>query len=792
MGLESVFKLSIYVLTGFVGLALGMAEFGPIPFISLPVTVFSYWWCEIGTRRGLFSEGGLGESPARVLGFLALLAASFEFFGESPEAKLLAGIHLMVYLTWVVLMQQKSNYRYWLLLTLGMMHVAVGSVLTNGAWYGLCMVIYMFGAIWTLSVFSLYRVAQEFEAIDPETDPAPVLNPDSTAMGQVFNSVRFENNAPWISMRLVSGVAATATSGLFVGVIFFALIPRVWVGAALGISDESLPPALRRNVTGQANEVRLGDIGQILESNDPVLNVRIFDNQTNREMDVQGYAEALGLDEPLFRGAVLTEYSDGRWRPERSWSTTPSQLAAKPGASGPANATIPTVRQEIHLERIGNEVLYCVGRPVAMRDPEGYRCGLILPNSIVVRRDWFARLPGAVDYIAYSQFPTPESRQDPGLIATSSEGVMYRVSNYVQRCTAVPEELSRLRELAQKLVDTEQQKQAAPLSDVQMARVLQTYLRDSGEFAYSLNATPPAVGSDPVEDFLFRHHSGHCQYFASALALMFRSVGIPARLVTGFKGGETVNGSLFVEKRYAHVWVEAWIDQRKWMTFDATPEDGRAQSVTAIGAKKNLWQTMTSKLAGMWETNVLDISPERQEDVIYQPMRDILSSLLKFVKEFWQSPLTSLVTIVILIGDPRNWMTVPGAIALTSLAGLLWMLRRKTTWFRWKRKLGTSLDDQRQRVEFYERFAGLMRAHGHIRQPSQTQDEFVREMYDALLPKLTDDALRQSLLPLGTLFYLVRFGAGELTIDEKAQLNGVLSRLEEQLSLAPHKEVQIH
>ncbi len=784
MGLASVFKLSIYVLTGFVGLALGMAEFGPIPFISLPVTIFSYWWCEIGTRRGLFSQGGLGEGPARVLGFLALLAASFEFFGDSPEAKLLAGIHLMVYLTWVVLMQQKSNYRYWLLLTLGMMHVAVGSVLTNGTWYGLCMVIYMFGAIWTLSVFSLYRVAQEFAAIDPEAGLVPFLNPDSTATGQVFNSVRFENNAPWISMRLVSGVAATATSGLFVGVIFFALIPRVWVGAALGISDESLPPALRRNVTGQANEVRLGDIGQILESNDPVLSIRIFDNQTNREMDLQGYAEALGLDEPLFRGAVLTEYSDGRWRPERNWSTTPSLLAAKPGA------TIPTVRQEIHLERIGNDVLYCVGRPLAMRDPEGYRCGLILPNAIVVRRDWFARQPGAVDYITYSQVPTPESRQDPGLIVTSPESVMYRVSNYIQRCKSMPDGLNRLSELAQKLVDTEQRKQGKPLTDVQMAEAIQAYLRDSGEFEYSLNPTIAELGSDPVEDFLFRQRSGHCQYFASALALMFRSVGIPARLITGFKGGEMVNGSLSVEKRFAHVWVEAWIDQRKWMTFDATPEDGRAQSVTAIGSKKNLWTTMTSKLAGMWESNVLDISLERQEDVIYQPMRDFLSSLVKFAREFWQSPQTSLSTIVILVADPRNWMTVPGAIALFALAGLLWMLRRKTTWFRWKRAPQNSLDDERQRVEFYERFARLMRAHGCVRQPTQTQDEFVREVHDTLIGRLTDDSLRHSLLPLGRLFYLVRFGAGELTSTEKAELNGMLTRLEEQLSLEAPKRLQ--
>lgn len=780
MGLASVFKLSIYVLTGFVGLALGMAEFGPIPFISLPVTVFSYWWCEVGTKRGLLSQRGLGEGPARVLGFLALLAASFEFFGESPEGKLLAGIHLMVYLTWVVLLQQKSNYRYWLLLTLGMMHVAVGSVLTNGTWYGLCMVIYMFGAIWTLSIFSLYRVAQEFAAIDPESDFLPVLNSESTATGQVFNSVRFENNAPWITMRLVSGVAATATAGLFVGVIFFALIPRVWVGAALGISDESLPPALRRNVTGQAADVRLGDIGQILESNDPVLTIRIFDNQTNREIDVQAYSEAVGLDEPLFRGAVLTEYSEGRWRPERSWSTTPSRLPARPGDAG-LPATAATVRQEIRLERIGTDVLYCIGRPLAMRDPEGFRCGLIQPNAIVVRRDWFARLPGAVDYIAYTHSPTSESRQDPGMVVTSPEAVMYRVSNYIQRCKAVPDELRRLRELAQQLVDAEQRKQAQPLTDVQKARTLQTYLRDSGEFVYSLTPSATEIGVDPVEDFLFRQRAGHCQYFASALALMFRSVGIPARLVSGFKGGEVVNGSLSVEKRYAHAWVEAWIDQRKWMTFEATPEDGRAQSVNAIGSKKNLWTTMTSRLAGMWESNVLDISLERQEDVIYQPMRDVLNSIVKFAREFWQSPQTSLMMILILLADPRNWMTVPGAIALSALAGLLWMLRRKTTWFRWRRKSENQLVDERQRVEFYERFVRLMQAQGRSRQPAQTQDEFVREIYEALTGKLVDDSLRSSLLPLGRLFYLVRFGAGELTTHEIADLNGLLTRLEVEL-----------
>lgn len=262
MGLATVFKLSIYTLTGFVGLILGAAEYGFIPFISLPVTVFAYWWCETGNDAA-GNRRGLSESLALVFGFLSLVAASFEFFSESHEGRLLSGIHLVVYLTWVVLLQQKSNYRYWLLMTLGMMHVAVGAVLTNATWYGLSMIVYLFGAIWTLSVFSLYRVAQEFAAIEPDSVKEAVPQgvgaaPDLQA--EVFNDICLENNASWISFRLVSGVALTSLAGLLVGGAFFALIPRVWVGTALGISDDALPSSLRR-VTGQAHEVRLGDFG---------------------------------------------------------------------------------------------------------------------------------------------------------------------------------------------------------------------------------------------------------------------------------------------------------------------------------------------------------------------------------------------------------------------------------------------------------------------------------------------------------------------------------------------------
>lgn len=774
MGLATVFKLSVYVLTAFVGLALGIAEFGPIPFISLPVTLIAYWWCESGNESD-GSHRGMTDSAAVGWGIVALIASTFEFFSDSEEGKLLAGIHLVVYLTWIVLLQKKTIYRYWLLMALGIMHIAVGSVLTNSTWYGLCMVLYLFGSIWTLSVFSLYRIAHEFSQ-DHSVDQTE--SQQGELSGQAFNSIRFENDAHWISMRLASGTLFTSLAGLLVGIVFFALIPRVWVGSALGISDDSLPPAMRGRITGQATEIRLGDIGPILESNDPVLTLRLLDNQTNRPLNVQEYAQSIGMREPLFRGAVMTEYQEGRWRPERSTHTTP----LLPSAPNPVTtAGRSTVRQQIHLDRSSSDMLLCLGQPIAMRDPDDYRCGRFqISNNLIVRRDMFKSLPGGFDYFAFTPLPGPN--YEPGMIATPPEMVVYRIGQYLKRCGEVPDSLSRLQEFSRQLVQEAEQKAGNKFTDEQKAQFIESYLRNSGLFTYSLDALPTDSASDPVEDFVFRRRAGHCQYFASALALMLRSVGIPARLAAGFKGGEELaNGEFRVEKRFAHVWVEAWIENRKWVTYDATPEDGRDESVTAIGSKRNIFTAMTARLATIWESNVLDISYERQDNMIYEPLRQMFRSGMRFVRDFWNSPRASIIGIAVFMADPRNWLTVPGGLALVTLAGLLTLLRRKSAWlqFNWRKRPLETVDQQRSRIEFYERFVRLMERQGRSRGLSQTQSEFVDESADALAGQLSDASLCDRLKCISDSFYDVRFGANELTEADAQRLDALLTGLEQ-------------
>ncbi|HKI85347.1 MAG TPA: transglutaminase-like domain-containing protein, partial [Thermoanaerobaculia bacterium] len=108
---------------------------------------------------------------------------------------------------------------------------------------------------------------------------------------------------------------------------------------------------------------------------------------------------------------------------------------------------------------------------------------------------------------------------------------------------------------------------------------LERYLMSNYQYSSSFTGQGGAMA---VDEFLFDTKSGHCEYFASAMVLLLRSQGIPARLVTGFLGAEynPLEGTYVVRELNAHAWVEAWIDGRGWMEFDPTPAAGRPPAAT--------------------------------------------------------------------------------------------------------------------------------------------------------------------------------------------------------------------
>ena len=83
---------------------------------------------------------------------------------------------------------------------------------------------------------------------------------------------------------------------------------------------------------------------------------------------------------------------------------------------------------------------------------------------------------------------------------------------------------------------------------------------------------PPRLGDDAVDEFLFATRKGFCEHYASAFTFVMRAAGVPARVVTGYQGGEfnPLGGYLLVRQSDAHAWSEIWLDDRGWVRVDPT------------------------------------------------------------------------------------------------------------------------------------------------------------------------------------------------------------------------------
>jgi hypothetical protein len=167
---------------------------------------------------------------------------------------------------------------------------------------------------------------------------------------------------------------------------------------------------------------------------------------------------------------------------------------------------------------------------------------------------------------------------------------------------------------------------------------LERHFFEVGRYRYSLNLDfrrDPDM--DPIEDFITNHHTGHCEYFASALVLMLRSQGIPARMVVGYKGGEfNMLGQYYVvRQKHAHAWVEAWMppgevkdddvagtqhDGGTWYRLDPTP-------ASEFGLLAERGQSMQDRLTDafdyaelMWRDYVLNLNAFSQQQAITDPL----------------------------------------------------------------------------------------------------------------------------------------------------------------------------
>jgi len=774
--MKTVFHASIYSLTALAGFTLAFAEGALFPTIlTVPLAFLALLLNEhlrIVRMSVLWSN---------LLGVVAFGVAVFELAGTDAETRVLAGGHLLSYLTWIALFQAKHGRQYWWLLALGVMQVAVSSILTEQGLFGFMLAIYVFFGLWTLAVFSVYQAQSGFDQASSRGVGSKKELTETTGLAhrqkdQFRSAIQLDPDERWFNFRFVTGVVATSLLSLVIGLCFFLVIPRLWV-ARQQTELDSGPQS--RLATGFTNEIQLGEIGQILESNKPVLQVRCFDREAGVEMPVEVLATHLGYSEPLFRGSVMGHYEKGRWHVlEDSQNVT--ELLSSRGHAGSRFI------QRIILHDASTNTLFAM-HPVRMAEVEpGEKLTEIdLVTSILMRPE-SEQGQEPFEYALHTYLPSRHRR--PALFEVRSREAHRARMAALERFLELPGGLNQVQQSAREIAATAPAGQNGYQRAEWIANQIESRLRDSGEFSYTLNAAVTDSSVDPVEDFFVNRKSGHCEYFASAMALMLRAAGVPSRLVSGFKGGERndYTGAFVVEERHAHAWVEALIGNQ-WRQFDPTPGDARAASVKEIGKEKSIAAELRTLLTGLWHQRIVRISLNEQRRLIYGP-------LVERFEKVTGSTVTSNTweEIKTFAKDPKRWFSGTTFIATFILAAVVLLLRR--LW----RKLAASdiglverivlafrdwLERRRERreqsrVDFYERFTKVLSKHGIRRGRSETPLEFAAAAQQRLEELLIASGLAGFPDNLVRKFYDVRYGDVSLESRDRQAIGDLLTRLE--------------
>ena len=353
----------------------------------------------------------------------------------------------------------------------------------------------------------------------------------------------------------------------------------------------------------------------------------------------------------------------------------------------------------------------------------------------------------------------------------------------------LPPGLDRLKQFAQQIAESVSPfESSSDPPDVRIAKRIEQRLQSSGEYKYSLSNEIIDPSIDPVEDFLFNRKQGHCEYSASAMALMLRAVDIPSRLVSGFKGGQMsgFSGAFTVEGRHAHAWVEAWVGGQ-WKTFDPTPF-ARAESVAEIGEERSTFSNLQGLLSGLWEQRIVRLSIDEQKSMIYAPLGDKVKHFARKASSPFAETGKNFSKF---ISDPTRWFSVETFIVTAILMNLIFAFKylwRKygpqdagiISWLVRQLRLlilRAFVSEDRIRIEFYDRFLAILSRQGLTRQPSQTPLEFAADIEARLSAILSPSDL--SFLPknIATNFYRIRYGNQQLTHAELSAISMNLDRL---------------
>jgi protein-glutamine gamma-glutamyltransferase len=329
-----------------------------------------------------------------------------------------------------------------------------------------------------------------------------------------------------------------------------------------------------------------------------------------------------------------------------------------------------------------------------------------------------------------------------------------------------------------------------------VGRKLEFYLRESGQFHYTLLMEVRDSTIDPVADFLINRKQGHCEYFASALALMLRSLDIPSRLVNGFKGGDWNNlaGVLNVREKHAHSWVEVLLADEPepvsappvWLTLDPTPSLERTESISHVGGLSPGFRQFTDFVRYLWTFYVVGFNFERQQRFLYQPILALFREAQNGFRMMGMG-LKAAFGWLFHFPDLSSFISVRGFVV--TFVGLTFILVLVRVAFfvvgrvrrRWRLAAGSE-SALAVGVLCYRRLVNLLEELGLERPPAETPREFARRAAGFLAGHGSGNESVADVPPLVVdAYYRIRFGQADLDFEASHHVESRLDALEARL-----------
>lgn len=662
-------KLHKWVSYLFAGLGLFVVSLGPyLDFASeaLIALAFGVSW---------FTPNERIRDPRWVRGWtigLAVFLAVQVLRGFAGGSILVLVIEFIAALQISRLFNRRGAREHQQIAALSMLQLIGATVLSTDLTYGFAFAGFVVVTPWMLA---LGHLRAEIEAIHPSEIDGEA---DEEAVAKVLASERL------IGPGFLAGTALLAVPLFLMTGVLFVVFPRV----GLGIFSFGRTPG--QHVSGFGANVELGSFGSI--RSDPTVVLRVTP---------PGLPESPMLFANLrMRGTSFDHYDGRRWTRSREFE---SESAGHQDGNYRIPLRMPTVRDEewaINLDPLDEPVIFLPPNTVALGIPPRVVGGISVGRRISwIRASLDIRYEDAdglgLSYVAYTG---DDPHAYPPLLPSEGGADPYR---------QVPEGHERVAALAREWTE------GAEGEDAVIAALL-SHLRDSGEYTYSLDM--PAVDDDeePLDVFLLEARRGHCEYFSTAMAVMLRTQGIPARNVTGFLGGRynIYGGYYALSQGDAHSWVEVWRSGRGWVTVDPTPpaRDMIRPDPGWFGAVLDIIDALESR----WADDIVSYDLHRQVSLFWQLRRWMRGDRDVAEEQAARTGTTAASASSRIV--PWKLM-IFGAILLV----LAWRLAR---WLRRRAREPSIADpNARRAVELFEALDKTLASLGWARPPGRTATE---------------------------------------------------------------------